>query len=152
MGNPIKKFLIKLIIEEAIRFEERSYSYYESLLQSTVMKESIILLKKLLAGELSHRLRLVEIQSSGNLGFLQIPEDTEIEGFEEVSKRWPLLEPLSTKEEIFEAALMKEKSAHNFYRTLSTKAHIKTVAQLFNALAIEELEHVKWIEDEMTGK
>jgi len=152
LGNPVKKFLIKLIIEEAIHFEERSYIFYESLLQSAVMKESIILLKKLLAGELSHRLRLVEIQRRGNLGDLQVPEDTELEGFDEVSKQFPQLKHRSSKEEILEAALMKEKSAHIFYRTMSGKARIKTVAQLFGALAIEELEHVKWIEDEMTGK
>ncbi len=152
MGNSIKKFLMKLIIEEAIRFEERSYRYYESILERAVMKDSIDLLKKLLVGELSHRLRLEEIQSSGDLGFLQIPEDAEIEGFEEVSKRWPRLEPLSSKEEIFEAALIKEKSASNFYRAIMKKSHIRTVGNLFGALAIEELRHVKWIEDEMTGK
>lgn len=151
MGNPIKKFLMKLIIEEAIRFEERSYNYYESLLERAVMKESIGLLKKLRAGELSHRLRLEEIQRRGNPGTLRVPESTELEGFEEVSKRWPQLEPWSSKEEIFEGALMKEKSSHNFYRTISLKARIKTVAQIFGALAIEELEHVKWIENEMNG-
>ena len=151
LGNPIKKFLMKLIIEEAIRFEERSYNYYESLLERAVMEKSISLLKKLLAGELSHRLRLEEIQRRGNLGTLQIPEDTELEGYEEVSNQFPQLEPRSSKEEIFEVALKREKSSHNFYRTMSLKAHIKTVAQLFGALAIEELEHVKWIENEMNG-
>ena len=152
LGNPIKKFLMKLIIEEAIRFEERSYNYYESLLGRAVMKESIGLLKKLRTGELSHRLRLEEIQKRGNLGMLQVPENTELQGFEEISIQFPQLEPWSSKEEIFEAALMKEKSAYNFYRTMSLKARIKTVVQLFGTLAIEELEHVKWIEDEMTGK
>jgi rubrerythrin len=151
LRNPIKKFLIKLIIEDAILFEERSYNYYESLLERAAMKESIVLLKKLLAGELSHRLRLEEIQKRGELGTLQVHDGTELEGYEEVSKRFPQLEPWSSKEEIIEVALKKEKSSHNFYRAISMKAHIKTVARLFGALAMEELEHVKWIENEMSG-
>ena len=56
----MKKLLLRILLEDAIANEEAAYAFYESALEHVSQPESIALLKKLMAGELRHRIQLVE--------------------------------------------------------------------------------------------
>ena len=56
MSKPFRKILVRLILEKAIIFEENAYRFYESALSMAASADTADLLKKLIAGELKHRL------------------------------------------------------------------------------------------------
>ena len=58
MGKPLRTLFVRLVLEKAIIFEERSYRYYESVLQVSIMEDSFDLIKKLQGQELHHRIML----------------------------------------------------------------------------------------------
>ena len=67
MSKPLRKLLIRLIVEKAIIFEENAYRFYESALELAGSVDTADLLKKLMAAELRHRIKLEEIQKTGEL-------------------------------------------------------------------------------------
>ena len=54
MGKAVRKFLLRLILEKAIAFEENVYRFYEDALAQSAMIETAELLRKLLSDELRH--------------------------------------------------------------------------------------------------
>lgn len=68
----LKQFLIRLLIERAISFEEQAYRFYEALLNKMIMKDSFDLVKKLMAEELRHRMMLEEAAKRGDIGYLGV--------------------------------------------------------------------------------
>ena len=156
MSKPFRKILVKLILEKAIMFEENAYRFYESAISMTASGDAADLLNKLLAAELRHRLKLEEIQNTGELetktayisGRDKLDQDEELDM---ISRGWPVLNPRSSREEILEVALAREKSACSFYNNLYEKSRIKIAEELFGMLAREESEHVIWISEVISG-
>jgi rubrerythrin len=146
-----KKVFIKIILEQAIMFEERAYNFYQSVLSWSVMKESEGLLKKLLVAELKHRMKLDELQKKGDLKDLQVTDDAKVEGSQEISSDWPLLNPWSARKEILQVALQKEMIAYKFYKQMAMRTRLKAVSDTFTLLSNEEAQHIQWIQEEIGG-
>jgi rubrerythrin len=72
----LKRFLIRLLINRAIYFEEQAYRFYEALLKRSIMKDSFDLIKKLMAEELRHRIMLEEVGKRGDIGYLDVQDRT----------------------------------------------------------------------------
>jgi rubrerythrin len=153
MAGPFRKLIMRLILERAIIFEERAYRFYESALSLVGEGQTSGLLKKLMAAELGHRMKLEEIQKSGVLGTVyEDGVDTgEDENFEMISGKWPEIAPGMSKKEILDVALSREKIACSFYRKLHESSKIEVAKELFEMLACEESDHVSWISREIVG-
>jgi len=145
----MKKFLVRIILEEAIAFEEKAYRFYQNALSRAVMRESAQTLRKLLVSELAHRMKLDEIQRVGDLAEHRENEMIEQEELEEIAGPWPELNPWSTREEVLEAALRKETEAYEFYARVAARTPLQVVRDTFRLLAEEEMQHMKWIRKEM---
>jgi rubrerythrin len=151
VSKPFRKLLVKLILEQALIFEERSYRFYENALEQAVMDESKALLRRLMKEELTHRIKLEEVQKEGDLGALTVTSNSEMEDIEAIRDEWPVIQRDATREAILRIALAKEKSSFSFYRMLAKKSRIRVTEDLFNALSNEELHHVKMIEGELSS-
>jgi rubrerythrin len=68
-----------------------------------------------------------------------------------ISGDWPVLTPQSSRKEILEVALAREKNACSFYKILYEKSRIKVAEDPFGMLAREESEHVIWISEMICG-
>jgi rubrerythrin len=145
----IKKVILRIILEEAIAFEEKAYQFYRSALSRAVMGDSGRVLKKLLVAELKHRMKLDELQRTGDLGTIQHSDDLKQDEPAEISVPWPQINPWSTRNEILEAALHKEMQAYRYYKNLSERASLKAARDTFYLLADEENRHIEWIQKEM---
>jgi len=145
----IKKILFRIILEEAIAFEEKAYQFYKSALSRAVMGESEGVLKKLLVAELKHRMKLDELQRAGNFSEHQLSDDLKQDEPIVLETPWPKLNPWSTRNEILETALHKETQAYRYYQNLSERISLKTVKDTFQLLAEEEGRHIQWIQEEM---
>ncbi|KPJ87359.1 MAG: hypothetical protein AMS17_08770 [Spirochaetes bacterium DG_61] len=145
----IKKILFRIILEEAIAFEEKAYQFYKSALSRAVMGESEGVLKKLLVAELKHRMKLDELQRAGNFSEHQLSDDLKQDEPIVLETPWPKLNPWSTRNEILETALHKETQAYQYYKNLSERISLKTVKDTFQLLAEEEGRHIQWIQEEM---
>ena len=153
MTGPFRKIILKMILEKAIIFEERAYSFYESALHIVEQGQTSDLLKKLAAAELEHKLKLEKIQQTG---FFETGEDEGIDpgkdgDYEMISPEWPDIAPGSSEIEILDVALAREKTAYRFYRNLQEHSRIKVTDELFGMLAREESNHVNWIAREISG-
>ncbi|MCK5570282.1 MAG: ferritin family protein, partial [Spirochaetes bacterium] len=149
MYKPVKKFIMKFVLEDAIAFEEKAYRFYQKALSMTVVDESSHLLKRLLAAELGHRLKLEEIQKTGDPEDLIVSDPVIFQGVSKIDRDWPDLNPRSTKEEIFKAALIKERGAYDFYKTLAENSLFKTARDVFGMLSREESDHINWLQNEI---
>ena len=147
----MRSLLLKLVVEQAIAAEERAYRFYGSVLEKGLAGEAEELVRRLRAEELAHRLRLEEVQKRGELGRLAVTEAGELRDLEAPRGRWPKLGPDSSREQVLEAALLKEKQAWAFYRVLQERSSLAFLKELFAALAAEERRHVLWVE-ELLGK
>ena len=112
MSKPFRKILVRLILEKAIIFEENAYRFYESALSMAASADTADLLKKLIAAELKHRLKLEEIQNTGELETVSYKISSrenpdEHEELDMMSVDWPVLNPQSSREEILKAALVQ---------------------------------------------
>jgi rubrerythrin len=148
----LKRLVLRVILEEAIAFEEAAYRFYQSALESAVMEESGSTLRKLLVSELKHRMKLDDFQRRGELGNQPVVSETGLEELEKIAAPWPQLHPWSTRQEILEAALHKEQSAYEFYRRMSEKAVLGAVRDAFRVLAEEELQHIGLLQAELGEK
>jgi rubrerythrin len=151
VSKPFRKLLVKLILEQALIFEERAYRFYEEAFEQAVMNESKVLLRRLMKEELGHRIKLEEVQKRGDLGALTVTSSSERDDIEAISEKWPDIDRDATRGEILRIALKKEQRSFNFYRILAKKSRVRVAGEVFNALSNEELQHVKMIEEELSG-
>jgi rubrerythrin len=134
VSKPFRKLLVKLILEQALIFEERAYRFYEEAFEQAVM-----------------RIKLEEVQKRGDLGALTVTSSSERDDIEAISDEWPDIDRDVTRGEILRIALKKEQRSFNFYRILAKKSRVRVAGEVFNALSNEELQHVKMIEEELSG-
>jgi len=143
--------LFGLVLEDAIIREEHSYRFYEAAQRKVEREDALQLLKKLCAEELRHRLKLEELQKTGESEELEISTKTEIELFDAKEQPWPEVNSRSTYRDILTLALAKEKQAAVYYRMIAGRTSLRSVADVFQLLAGEESEHVRWVEQMLAG-
>lgn len=151
MTGLIRKMLFGLVLEDAIVREENSYRFYEAAQKKVEPEDALQLLKKLCAAELRHRLKLEELQKTGESEELEISTQAEIELFDEKEQPWPEVNSRSTYRDILTLALTKEKQAVAYYQTIAGRISMRRVADVFQLLAREESEHARWVEQMLAG-
>ncbi len=147
----IRKVLFGLVLEDAIVREENSNRFYEAAQKKVEGEDALQLLKKLCAEELRHRLKLEELQKTGESEEIEISTQAEIELFDEKEQPWPEVNSRSTCRDILILALAKEKQAAAYYRTIAGRTSLRSVEDLFHMLAGEESEHARWVEQMLAG-
>jgi rubrerythrin len=146
MGTPIKHFLLRLALEEAIRREEQAYSFYQNAHESVTEPGAARVLLALSAEELRHRLKLEELQRRKDPHVrleLSPREQTVLFGSGEPAafSSGAALTP----EAVWRMALSKEQEAYTFYALLSEKSALTVFRDAFRFLSAEELRHVEWV-------
>jgi rubrerythrin len=140
----IRSFLLKLVLEDAIRSEERAYRFYEQALEISSFSEVKRLLKKLCAAELKHRLNLERLLRRGEKGDYPLHDQVEMPA---VSREaWVSISPAAGIREVLDIALANEITAQRYYSDLAQRILFKAVQDVLSFLADEEAQHVRWIE------
>lgn len=148
----LRRFLLRLILEEAMRREEEAYRFYEAALEPVRAPEARALLRKLCAEELRHRLKLQELQ-------LQ-PESLEVEAHDVQESELladsgpaPAPELASLRpEDVWRLALDKERLAVRHYGLLARRTPLPEPRRVFAWLAAEEQRHVDWVLGALEGR
>ena len=141
----VRRFLLRLILEEAIRREEEAYRFYEAAMEPVRDPEARALLRRLCAEELRHRLKLQELQLR--------PENLEVEAespaeSELLTDSGPAPEPALADlqpAEVWGLALRKERLAVAHYGLLARRIPLRAPRRVFSFLAAEERRHVDWV-------
>ena len=151
MAGIIRKMLFGLVLEDAIIREEHSYRLYEAAQRKAELEDALQLLKDLCAAELSHRLKLEELQKSGVSEELEISTQAEFELLDEEARPQSEVNSQSTYREILTLALAKEKQAAAYYLVIAGRTSLRSVKDVFHLLAAEESKHARWVEQMLTG-
>ena len=152
----LRQFLLRLILEEAIRREEEAYRFYEAALEPVREPAARKLLRRLCAEELRHRLKLEELQRSGEVDLAVEAVNAEEE---ELLADAGLLAPVPgllaptpaavladlRPADVWRLALRKERLAVAHYGLLSRKVALRLPRRVFVFLAAQESRHVKWV-------
>jgi rubrerythrin len=142
----VRRFLLRLVLEEAMRREEKAYRFYESAAELVRDPESAGLLRKLCAEELRHRLKLEELQRAGELelaGQVEVAEE-QAELLAEPGPEWPEAAGELKPRDVWAVALRKERRARDYYRVLSVRAAAAVFREVFAYLSSEEQRHAVW--------
>jgi rubrerythrin len=149
VAGSFRTFIFRIILENAIAFEERSYRFYESALEKAVGRESRVIIGQLMQDELGHRIKLDEVRRKGDLGSLDVPEGKDSADIEAVSCSRPEIPAHAGTEEILEMALEQEQCSYNFYASIEKHARLKFAREVFSVLKGEEARHMRLICDRM---
>jgi rubrerythrin len=141
----MRRFLLRLILEEAIRREEEAYRFYEAAQEPVRNPEARVLLRRLCAEELRHRLKLQELQlRPENLEVqAESPEESEL-----LTDSGPAPAPALADlqpAEVWRLALRKERLAVAHYGLLARRVSLNAPRKVFSFLAAEERRHVDWV-------
>jgi rubrerythrin len=148
----VRRFLLRLILEEAIRREEEAYRFYEAAQEPVREAEARALLRRLCAEELRHRLKLQELQLK--------PENLEVEAAtpeesELLTDSGPAPAPMLADlkpEDVWRLALAKERLAVAHYGLLARRVSLRLPRKVFSFLAAEEQRHVEWVLRALGGR
>ena len=141
--------MLRIILENAIVFEEKAYDFYETAERRVEKEEVSQLLNELKAEELKHRLRLEEAQRQANI-HLCCAADTEFEEtMIEMRADWPEVTADSDRIDILRVAYGKEIQARDYYLTMRDKFPESFAKSVFDALAKEEERHAGLIAAKM---
>lgn len=138
--------LLKVILEDAITREESAYRFYEAALDHELEPDADLVIRRLMAGELTHRLKLEELQRrestlTGTPGGELPVEIQEFSGYQ-------LIIPSgASARDIFKVALQKEQQAAGYYHRLCESSGLTKAKELFMWLSLEESRHVTWVRD-----
>jgi len=156
----LRQFLLRLILEEAIRREEEAYRFYEAALEPVREPAARKLLRRLCAEELRHRLKLEELQRSGEVDLaVEAVNAEEEELLADAGLAPGLLAPVPgllaptpaavladlRPADVWRLALRKERLAVAHYGLLSRKVALRLPRRVFVFLAAQESRHVKWV-------
>ncbi len=142
----VRRFLLRLILEEAIRREEEAYRFYEAAQEPVRSPEARELLRRLCAEELRHRLKLQELQGRGQID-QEVVADSPGES-ELLTDSGPAPAPALADlqpADIWRLALAKERLAVAHYGLLARRVSLRAPRQAFAFLAAEERRHVDWV-------
>jgi rubrerythrin len=141
----VRRFLLRLILEEAIRREEEAYRFYEAAQEPVRDPEARELLRRLCAEELRHRFKLQELQLE--------PENLEVRAespgeSELLTDSGPAPPPALAglrPADVWRLALRKERLAVAHYGLLARRVPLRTARGVFSFLAAEEQRHADWV-------
>jgi rubrerythrin len=149
MVKIIRTLLLRLILENAIVFEEKAYNFYDKAEKKVSSEDVKELLRKLKAEELKHRLRMEEAQRKADISVC-CSIDSEKEGtVEAMSDDWPAITEESKREDILRVAYKKELQAKQFYATMKERFPGSFARDIFAALESEEEKHARWLSSQM---
>jgi rubrerythrin len=149
MVKMIRAFLLRIILENAIVFEEKAYDFYETAERTVERDEVRQLLNELKAEELKHRLRLEEAQRQANIHVCCAADAEFEETMNEMRADWPEVMADSDRADILRVAYGKEIRARDYYLTMKDKFPNSFVKSVFDALAKEEERHAGLIAAKM---
>jgi rubrerythrin len=148
MAGKLRRFLLRLALEEAIRREEKAYRFYESAREAVQDQQAAGLLRRLCAEELRHRLKLEDLQRSGELaqaGAVEA-ESEQAELPADPGPEWPAVTGALEPPDVWAVALRKERQARDYYRLLAHRAPLASFREVFAFLEAEEQRHVDWVQ------
>ncbi len=147
----LRQFLLRLILEEAIRREEEAYRYYEAALEPVREPAARKLLRRLCAEELRHRLKLEELQRHGETDLAveavnAMEEELLVDAAPAPGSLAPAADLADLRPaDVWRLALRKERLAVAHYGLLSRKVALRLPRRVFAFLAAQESRHVKWV-------
>lgn len=153
----LRRFLFKIVLEDAIQREERAYRFYEEAAAAVRLPEAAQLLNRLCAEELRHRVQLEDLQLLGELREVELSDPGETAAAapppaatlvpdEAPAARDAALGEDSGPAAILAVALRKEQEAVRYYDVLSRRGPLRGVRAVFRRLCREERRHVRWVE------
>ena len=145
------EFLLRTLLEAAVKIEERSYVLYTTALEKATLPSSKALLRELAQAEIGHKEKLLAIiQDKADISQLGSPtgriDDLKIVNFVETT-----LSENADYQTLLLFAAKREKDTYEHYRSLATGTFARyypTAGQLFFKLAEEELIHKNRLERE----
>jgi hypothetical protein len=152
MKNPLKKLLIRSLIEEAIVRSEKTYRHLESAFARAVREEAAELLKNLMTAQLLHRMRLQEAQRNYTPERKRFKEEKSGSIYRNRTVQRADPDPWASPAEILQSALLSKNNTYRAYRRVSENSHLGFVRDLYTYLAHEEHQLIKWLESMKTGK
>ncbi|MBD3309273.1 hypothetical protein GF339_22925 [candidate division KSB3 bacterium] len=141
----LKRILLKILLEDAMSREEMAYRFYETARDLLTAPEAVALVNRLMAGELSHRIKLEDLQKQGRLPPGVLSEEIALEYDQEEPNLSSEIPPDSSSHDILHLALQKERQAAAYYTRLARYTPVKTAKEVFAFLSQEEHRHVEWI-------
>jgi len=139
----------KAIIETAVKSEEQSIALYSMALETAEYPSSKVFLKQLVEEEKGHKNKLLAIMKDKSKLLELGSRSKAVQDLKIVDMLQDT--PLSQSadyETILVYAAKREKSSHDYYRTLAMGLKGTTLAELFTKLAQEELSHKNKLEKE----
>jgi rubrerythrin len=147
MVKVVKRLMLRIVLENAIIFEEKAYRYYDQVARQTVNSGVKELAERLKVEEFRHRLRLEEAQRQADIS-LCCTSSNEID-FEDqaaqMRENWPEIDGECEKSKLLELAYRKESQARDFYLSMQKLLPLPFLKALFGNLAREEENHMEWI-------
>lgn len=147
MAGTVRRFLLRLVLEEAISLEEKAYRFYKEAMEAVPDPAAALLLRRLSAEELRHRLKLEDLQRTGELdqaGPVEAaPEQAGL--LADRGPQWPAKIDGLQDRDIWAVALTKERLARDRYGFLALRAPLAAFRQAFAYLSAEEQRHVDWV-------
>jgi rubrerythrin len=147
MAGTVRRFLLRLVLEEAISREEKAYRFYETALEAVRDPAAAGLLRRLAAEELRHRLKLEDLQRSGALDLAR-PVEAEPDQaglLADPGPQWPAQIDRLEPRDIWAVALAKERLARDHYSLLASRSPVAAFREVFAYLSAEEQRHVDWV-------
>lgn len=140
---------LKAILEAAIKIEEESYRLYTTAQEKVNYQSSKELLNELAEEELKHKEKLLVLMKNK----ANIPElESQTKSFQDLKIVDSMKDVTLTEDADYQTILVyaarREKSTHEYYKSLATVFEGMEVAELFSRLAKEELIHKNKIERE----
>ncbi|MFO7849008.1 MAG: ferritin family protein [Spirochaetia bacterium] len=149
MVKTIRAFLLRIILENAIVFEEKAYRFYEAAEQMVNREEVKQLLTQFKAEELKHRLRIEEAQRQADINVCCATDAEFKAAMDGMREDWPAVEVYSNRSDILKVAYGKEVQARDYYLKMRDKFPNSFVKSVFEALAKEEERHARLIAEKM---
>ena len=140
----LKRFLARLLIRNAIAFEEAMHAFYNRGMAEVEDLRARTLLERAAQQERSHLERLQSLLEHAE-------QETICTRHTEELKKLRLEEPMercrigweSTPEEVLRAAIAQEMASYDFYYVLAQRAKVPALKEAFAAIAVEKRQHLE---------
>ena len=138
---------VESILKRAIRFEEDSYTLYNSALQTVKNAQTKEWLKELADWELGHKSKLEGLLSGDLSWAIRKSRREEVKDLKVGDYLVaPALGEKSDFQDVLLVAIKREQSAHDFYKSMADLVEEGQARDLFELLAKEELKHKQMVE------
>jgi rubrerythrin len=138
---------IEQILEQAIRFEEDAYSFYQGAIEMVERAHIRATLGDLAKEEVKHKERLQALLAGDTTRIIAVSNRGQIDDLKLAEYLVPRpLDPKASLQDVLIVAMHREKLSHEFYSTMAEIAESEDSRGLFDFLAQEELMHKNKVE------